>query len=51
MESVTAILVALSLVFRFLGWSRTAGALFAVSLVFVAALLRFHATDSLNLNF
>jgi hypothetical protein len=51
MESVTAFLVALALVFQFLGWSRTAGAFFAISLVGVAAVLRFHTTSSLNLNF
>ena len=51
MESVAAFLVALALVFRFLGWPRTAGALFTISLIAVAALLQLHATSSLNLNF
>jgi Family of unknown function (DUF5993) len=51
MESLTAFLVALALVFQFLGWPRVAGTCFAVSLVGVVTLLRFHATSSLNLSF
>jgi Family of unknown function (DUF5993) len=51
MESVTAFLVGLALAFQFLDWPRAAGTLFAVSVVCVAALLRFHATGALNLNF
>lgn len=51
MESLTALLVALALVFQFLGWPRAAGTFFAISLFGVGALLRFHATSSLNLSF
>jgi hypothetical protein len=51
MESLTAFLVALALVFQFLDWPRAAGTCFAVSLVGVVTLLRFHATSSLNLSF
>jgi hypothetical protein len=51
MESLTAFLVALALVFQFLGRPRAAGTLFAISLFGVVALLRFHATSSLNLSF
>jgi hypothetical protein len=51
MESVTASLVALALVLQFFGLSRPTAVLFFFSLVLVAALLRFHATSSLNLSF
>lgn len=51
MESLTALLVALALVFQFLGWPRAADTFFAISLFGVVALLRFHATSSLNLSF
>ena len=44
-------LIAFALVLQFYGLWRPAGILFSLALVLVAALLRFHATSSLNLSF
>ena len=51
MESLTALLILIALLTRFLGKGRVSAAFFALALVMVALLLRFHAHDPLSLNF
>lgn len=51
MESIIAILIGATLIFRLKGREAISGVLFAVSLLLLVILLRIHISSSLNLNF